>query len=231
MAPADTLSPPGSASYSSNTMQVGDGTWDFTRNSFLLPNLMGLNFETMRYNGMGNRFSTMTQYHSIILAHGILAALVFLFLVPGAVMIKRFRRSRTHETNTRFHAYLNILAVGFTTVVFILGFFAVGPPRSLTNPHHGIGVAIYVLILLQAFGGRLIMRIHGHSLRVHLHRWSGRTIGLLGIVQIPLGLTLYGSPSLKPWISSTSSSSSPGPSMQHLLGSCFPALSPYNLGR
>jgi hypothetical protein len=52
MAPADTLSPAGSSSYSSNTMYVGDGTWDATRNDFLLPNLMGLNFESMRYNGM-----------------------------------------------------------------------------------------------------------------------------------------------------------------------------------
>jgi hypothetical protein len=52
MAPApDNLSPPGSSQYSSNTMSVGDGTWDATRNDFLLPNLMGLNFATMRYNG------------------------------------------------------------------------------------------------------------------------------------------------------------------------------------
>ena len=33
-------------------MYVGDGTWDATRNDFLLPNLVGLNFETMRYNGL-----------------------------------------------------------------------------------------------------------------------------------------------------------------------------------
>lgn len=32
-------------------MSVGDGTWDFETNSFLLPNLMGLDFQTMRYNG------------------------------------------------------------------------------------------------------------------------------------------------------------------------------------
>jgi hypothetical protein len=32
-------------------MYVGDGTWDASRNDFLLPNLVGLNFETMRYNG------------------------------------------------------------------------------------------------------------------------------------------------------------------------------------
>ena len=51
MAPQDNLSPAGSSTYSSNTMYVGDGTWDATRNDFLLPNLVGLNFDTMRYNG------------------------------------------------------------------------------------------------------------------------------------------------------------------------------------
>lgn len=45
------LSQPGSSTYSSNTMYVGDGTWDSERNTFLLPNLMSLNFDTMRYNG------------------------------------------------------------------------------------------------------------------------------------------------------------------------------------
>lgn len=47
----DNLAPPGSSQYSSGTMYVGDGTWDSDRNTFLLPNLMGLNFDTMRYNG------------------------------------------------------------------------------------------------------------------------------------------------------------------------------------
>jgi len=32
-------------------MHVGDGTWDTQRDTFLLPNLVGLNFDTMRYNG------------------------------------------------------------------------------------------------------------------------------------------------------------------------------------
>ena len=51
MASADGLSAPGSATYESDTLVVGDGTWDFTKNTFLLPNLVGLNFDTMRYNG------------------------------------------------------------------------------------------------------------------------------------------------------------------------------------
>ena len=50
--PADPgLTPPGSSTYASNTLHVGDGTWDTGRDTFLLPNLMGLNFETMQYNG------------------------------------------------------------------------------------------------------------------------------------------------------------------------------------
>lgn len=47
----DGLTAAGSSTYSSNTLHVGDGTWDTQRDTFLLPNLMGVNFETMRYNG------------------------------------------------------------------------------------------------------------------------------------------------------------------------------------
>ena len=57
---ADNLSPPGSSTYSSDTMYVGDGTWDASRNDFLLPNLVGLNFATMRYNGSFLSSSTRT---------------------------------------------------------------------------------------------------------------------------------------------------------------------------
>jgi hypothetical protein len=51
MSPSPQLAPPGSSSYNSDTLQVGDGTWDAGRETFLLPNLVGLNFDTMRYNG------------------------------------------------------------------------------------------------------------------------------------------------------------------------------------
>jgi len=51
MAPTDALSAPGAVAYSSDKMSVGDGTWDFTKNDFLIPNLQGLPFEMMQYNG------------------------------------------------------------------------------------------------------------------------------------------------------------------------------------
>ncbi|PTB72798.1 hypothetical protein M440DRAFT_1341545 [Trichoderma longibrachiatum ATCC 18648] len=195
MAPLpDQLSSPGSVSYDSDTMTVGDGTWDFTKNTFLLPNLQGTDFDTTRYNGMGNRFSTVHQYHTIILAHGIMAAMVFLFLVPFSVMIARFY-SREPGYAIRYHARLHVFACLLLLATFILPFFAVGPKRSLSNPHHGIGVAIFVMFLVQLIGGRIVHRITKlRSLRVTLHQWLGRAVAILGIVQIPLGLTLYGSP-------------------------------------
>ncbi|KAG0646925.1 hypothetical protein D0Z07_6467 [Hyphodiscus hymeniophilus] len=199
-APLDNLSPPGSSTYSSNTLYVGDGTWDATKNDFLLPNLVGFNYDTTRYNGMGNRFSALPGYKSLIKGHGIVAAITFLFIVPTAIMTARFY-GRNPGFALRFHIYLQILTVLLSTVVFILGFQAVGPARSLTNPHHGIGVAIYVLIWVQFLlgwwsnrrreRGRAVYRV---PMKLYLHQWLGRVTALLGIAQVPLGLTLYGSP-------------------------------------
>lgn len=102
--------------------------------------------------GMGNRFRDLTQYHVLIRGHGVIAAINFLLIVPSAIMIARFY-GRNPRWALRLHIWLQILTVALSTVVFILGWFAVGPERSLTNPHHGIGLALYVLVLTQAIGG------------------------------------------------------------------------------
>jgi hypothetical protein len=148
---------------------------------------------------MGNRFASLDEYHVLIQGHGILAVITFLFVLPASIMIVRFR-DRNPGWGQRLHVYLNVLAIFLVTIVFILGWFAVGPSRSLTNPHHGIGLTIYVLMLVQLIGGawvrRRIRKTQPRRLPVKLmlHQWLGRAIALLGIVQVPLGLTLYGSP-------------------------------------
>lgn len=195
------LSDAGSSSYSSGSLVVGDGTWDTDRNTFLLPNLMGVNFNTMRYNGMGNRFRDLPQYHSLIRGHGIVAAITFLGIVPAAILIAKFGQ-RNPGLSLKLHVYLQVLTVLLTTVVLILGWFAVGPERALTNPHHGIGVAIYVLVLFQFLWGWLMFKIERRKKaaptmlpkKVFIHRLLGRALALLGFAQIALGLTLYGSP-------------------------------------
>lgn len=197
------LSPAGSSTYSSNTLHVGDGTWDSSRDDFLLPNLQGLNFATMQYNGMGNRFKGLPEYHRLILGHGVLAAIVFLVIVPGAIFSAKFMRSDPRRA-IKLHVYLQILTVFLLTVVVILGYFAVGPERSLTNPHHGIGWAIYLAVLVQFIFGWIMSRIERRRknltsltrtpTKVWMHKLFGRSIAILGIVQLALGLTLYGSP-------------------------------------
>ncbi|KAK5135130.1 hypothetical protein LTR08_005655 [Meristemomyces frigidus] len=197
------LSPAGSSTYSSNTLHVGDGTWDSDRDTFLLPNLQGLNFATTQYNGMANRFRALPQYHRLILAHGILAALTFLLIVPAAIFSAKFMRGAPSRA-VKLHVNLQILTVMLMTVVVVLGYFAVGPERSLTNPHHGIGIAIYVAVLLQFIFGWVMSKLERRRkdlasltrtpTKVWIHKLIGRAIALLGLVQIPLGLTLYGSP-------------------------------------
>ncbi|GAB7358292.1 hypothetical protein MBLNU230_g2366t1 [Neophaeotheca triangularis] len=195
------LSPPGSSSYDSDILTVGDGTWDGSRNTFLLPNLQGTNLETTQYNGMGNRFAGLDQYHSLIKGHGVIAAIVFILIVPAAIFSARYYHSNPRLA-LKLHIYLQVLTVLLTTVVIVLGWFAVGPERALSNPHHGIGIAIYVLVLFQFLWGALMHRLEKKRdvppshlpFKIYLHKWMGRGIAILGFVQIALGLTLYGSP-------------------------------------
>ncbi|KAL9103567.1 MAG: hypothetical protein Q9163_001405 [Psora crenata] len=148
---------------------------------------------------MGNRFRDLPGYHGLIRAHGTIAAITFLFVVPSAILTVRFHR-RNPRTAVRIHIWLQILTVLLTTAVIILGFSAVGPARKLSNPHHGIGLAIYILILSQFILGWWMHRKERKKkqiyepLKVTLHHWLGRAIALLGLAQVPLGLTLYGSP-------------------------------------
>ena len=151
------LTAPGSSQYNSPEMTVGDGTWDSQHNTFLLPNLQGFNLAMTQYNGMGNRFAQLPGYYNLILAHGVLAAIVFLGLVPFAILFPRFY-NRNPWMASRAHIWCNVTALLLVTVLFILGFMAVGPSRSLTNPHHAIGVTIYSLIWWQVLLGWWVRR-------------------------------------------------------------------------
>ena len=167
--PTPSLAAPGSSIYDSNTvgLHVGDGTWDSSRDDFLLPNLVGFPFWVMRYNGMGNRFAGEPLYHHIVTGHGVMAAITFLFIVPAAIMIARFNH-RNRRQAVRMHVWLQIITIFLATVVLILGWFAVGPARSLTNPHHGIGVAIYTLVLFQAIYGAWVRHHESKRNRDHV---------------------------------------------------------------
>lgn len=103
--------------------------------------------------GMGNRFRDMPEYHSLILAHGVIGTMVFLGFVPFSILILRYYSFRDSYLAFKLHVWAQVLTLLLSTVVFLLGWFAVGPKRSLTNPHHGIGLAIYVMVIFQVLWG------------------------------------------------------------------------------
>ncbi len=125
--------------------------------------------------GMGNRFRGLRQYHLLIRGHGVVAAITFLLIVPAAIITIRFYAGNPRRA-VRIHIWLQILTVLLSTAVFALGWLAVGPNRSLTNPHHGIGLAIYVLILAQAIGGAWVH--HKEKKKRKLYAPLSATVGL-----------------------------------------------------
>ena len=108
----------------------------------------------------------MAGYYPLIVAHGVIAAIVFLGLVPTSILIIRYYRDRYWAL--KLHIWFQVLTLLLTTVVFMLGWFAVGPQRSLSNPHHGIGLAIYVLVIFQALWGWLVHRLEDGKKRLRI---------------------------------------------------------------
>lgn len=107
----------------------------------------------------------MPGYHSIILAHGVIGTIVFLGLVPVSVLIIRYYSTHNSYWAFRLHVWAQVLTLLLSTVVFVLGWFAVGPKRSLTNPHHGIGLAIYVMVIAQVLWGWFVHRVERRKKR------------------------------------------------------------------
>lgn len=110
----------------------------------------------------------MTGYHTMIIAHGVIGTMVFLGLVPISIFIIRYYSRWNPYWAFKLHAWFQVMTLLLTTVVFVLGWFAVGPERSLTNPHHGIGLAIYVMVIFQMLWGYFLHKKESRRTRHHV---------------------------------------------------------------
>ena len=117
----------------------------------------------------------------MIIAHGVIAAIVFLGLVPMASLIIRYYSRWNPYWAFKLHAWFQVLTLLLTTVVFVLGWFAVGPERSLTNPHHGIGLAIYVMVIFQALWGWFVHKVERNKMR---HRVPLKLVVRCGLMDL-----------------------------------------------
>lgn len=92
----------------------------------------------------------------LIIVHAVCAAIVALFTVPPAILSVRILRP-TFRLWFPIHMTMQILTVIFLTLTFALGTAAVmlgGNGSQFTGPkadrHHRLGLALYVIVLVQA---------------------------------------------------------------------------------
>ncbi|KAK6503539.1 hypothetical protein TWF481_008553 [Arthrobotrys musiformis] len=177
-----------------------DGVYFVDVNAYVLPPLIGLPFHDMRLNGEGARHRGDTNYYKLIVVHAVFMCLAMLLFLPFAIFQARFRAYRNPRRAIRSHIVSNCLTLLFLSIGFACGVSATGKERAWTNPHHIIGLTIYVAVWVQVLLGAIVhhrgkFKVTPHlPLRTMLHRWLGRAVWLLSLAQIPLGLTLYGSP-------------------------------------
>ncbi|KAK5690166.1 hypothetical protein LTR97_012354 [Elasticomyces elasticus] len=139
-------------------------------------------------NGFGSQFS---DYHTMVMAHGVLAALAFVLLFPiGGIMIRLASFPGLWWVHGAFQAVAFIIYIA----AFALGVNMARGMRMLDQPHAIIGIVVFVLLLFQPILGILHHTMFKkHSRRVvwsYGHIWLGRFVITLGIINGGLGLQL-----------------------------------------
>ncbi|KAM0719834.1 hypothetical protein Q7P37_003969 [Cladosporium fusiforme] len=130
---------------------------------------------------------------TIILAHGVMAALVFVGLLPiGGILI----RVASFTGLLWVHAALQILGFILYIVAFAMGVILAMNSGYLSEAHPIIGIVLLVLLFVQPLGGWLHHRAfkkHGRRTTVSFaHIGIGRIAIFLGMVNGGLGLKLAG---------------------------------------
>ncbi|KAL9935217.1 hypothetical protein V8E36_005565 [Tilletia maclaganii] len=122
----------------------------------------------------------------LFLAHMIFMTIAWMGLVPAGILVGRFGRS--YRSWLKYHRAIQLASLAFITIGFALGVSGVksaGGPH-FENTHQRLGLAMFVLVLIQAAGGQvghIIFRSKGIRLQNYGHM-------LLGVVLF-FGLSLY----------------------------------------
>ncbi|EME50231.1 hypothetical protein DOTSEDRAFT_68941 [Dothistroma septosporum NZE10] len=135
--------------------------------------------------------------NSIILAHGVLAALAFIALFPiGGILI----RIANFTGLIWVHAACQLLAYLIYIVAFGLGIYYAIQMNLLSNHHPIIGIVLLVVLFLQPFSGllhhRLFKKYGTRTAWSYGHLLIGRIAIILGIINGGLGIRLAGDVSM-----------------------------------
>ncbi|KAF9697839.1 hypothetical protein EKO04_004085 [Ascochyta lentis] len=137
--------------------------------------------------------SSRTMSDNILLTHGILASLAFVFFFPvGAIVIRLGRFNNV----LKVHIAIQVLSWLMFIAAFGLGLWYGINNDYMTEAHPIIGIVLVAMMLFQPVVGwlhhRQYLRTGTRSAVSHGHIWVGRIAIILGIINGGLGLELGG---------------------------------------
>ena len=140
---------------------------------------------------------SVSQQRSMLLAHGVLAGIAFVALFPiGGILI----RIANFTGLMWVHAALQLFAYLVYIVAFAMGVYMATHLGLMNNAHPIIGIALFMILLLQPVFGflhhRLFKKYSHRTLWSYAHIWHGRAAILLGMVNGGLGIKLAGTASM-----------------------------------
>lgn len=148
-----------------------------------------------QYGGGSDDFSSFssTSRRELIIAHGVLAALAFVFLFPvGSILI----RLGSFRGAWIIHGLFQLFAYVVYIAAFGIGVWMINnmPVDMLSNYHPIIGITVFALLFFQPILGFIHhLQFKKYSRRTvwsHGHLWLGRFIITLGMINGGLGLLL-----------------------------------------
>jgi hypothetical protein len=144
-------------------------------------------------NRGGPSQSFIASRQTILIAHGVLAALAFVLLFPaGAILI----RLGSFRSVWLVHGIFQLFAYIVYIVAFGLGVWMVNnmPYDLLSSYHPVIGIIVFVLLVFQPILGFVHhVQYKKHSRRTiwsYGHLWLGRIVVTLGMINGGLGMLL-----------------------------------------
>ncbi|CAG8564399.1 8764_t:CDS:2 [Acaulospora morrowiae] len=138
----------------------------------------------------------MTDRQKYILAHGIVMFLVWGLIVPASIYIIRFARNILPGLFFRLHWVFQVFLASPLIVIGWLLVLGAGVQFNPSNTHHVLGVAITALYFGQLTLGWIHHQLYDPERKyiawwTKLHWWWGRTLVIIGFVQLALGLEEY----------------------------------------
>ncbi|KAJ3142574.1 Eukaryotic translation initiation factor 2D [Physocladia obscura] len=140
-------------------------------------------------------------YDAMCKAHGALMFIAWCIFAPAGVICARYFKYTARGSTIWLPVHVCLFWGCFvcTVAAFAVIYVATGSDHfdvSENGPHVAIGLAIFIIIFAQITLGYAIDRLYEPDrMKIpwwdQLHHWSGRTLFVLSLINIPLGILLY----------------------------------------